>query len=60
MTLGQQAIQQAVQQAVEQTELKKSIEIAQRMIAENSNPTFIMKVTRLSLEKIQELQNNQG
>ena len=54
MTLGQQAIQQAVQQA----ELKKSIEIAQRMIAENSNPAFIMKVTRLSLEQINELQKN--
>jgi len=50
MTLGQQAIQQA--------EFKKSIEIAQRMIAENSNPAFIMKVTGLSLEQINELQKN--
>jgi len=28
------------------------------MIAENSNPAFIMKVTRLSLEQINELQKN--
>ena len=56
MTLGQQAVQKAVEQAAHQN----SIEIAQRMIAENSNPAFIMKVTGLSLEKIQELQNNQA
>ncbi len=37
-------------------ELNKSLEIAQNMLAEGSNPVFVAKVTRLPLNKIKELQ----
>lgn len=48
--------EQMMRRGIEQGALKNSIEIAQRMIAEGSNPAFIMKVTGLSLDKIKELQ----
>lgn len=37
-------------------ELEKSLEIARNMIKEGANPAFIMKVTKLPLHKIKELQ----
>src|SRR3990167_6221307 len=51
--------EQMMHRGIEQGELKKSIEIARRMIAEGSNPAFIMKVTGLSLDKIKELQKKE-
>jgi predicted transposase/invertase (TIGR01784 family) len=55
MTIAEQMMHRGIEQGIEKGALNKSIEIAQRMIAEGSNPAFIMKVTGLSLEKIKEL-----
>lgn len=48
--------EQMMHRGLEQGALEKSIRIAKRLITEGSNPTFVMKVTGLSLDKIKELQ----
>ena len=48
--------EQMMHRGIEQGAVKNSIEIAQRMIAEGSDPVFIMKVTKLPMDKIKELQ----
>lgn len=49
-----EAIQQGIQQGKEQALL----EVAQRMIIEGAEDSFIAKVTGLSMEKVQEIRNN--
>ena len=52
------AIKEGIQQGIQQGKEQALIEVAQRMIAEGAEDSFIAKVTGLSIEKVQELRNN--
>ncbi|ABP66990.1 hypothetical protein Csac_1388 [Caldicellulosiruptor saccharolyticus DSM 8903] len=52
------AIKEGIQQGIQQGKEQALIEVAQRMIAEGAEDSFITKVTGLSIEKVQELRNN--
>ena len=60
MTIAEQmrhrGIEQGIKQGIEQGIEQGKRTIAERMLSEGSNPAFIMKVTGLSLDKIQALQ----
>jgi predicted transposase/invertase (TIGR01784 family) len=54
----QEAVDEAVEKAVEQTELKKQLEIAQKMILEGFDNLVIARMTGLTTEQIAQLRNN--
>jgi predicted transposase/invertase (TIGR01784 family) len=54
----QEAVDEAVEKAVEQTELKKQLEIAQKMILEGFDNLVTARMTGLTAEQIAQLRNN--
>jgi predicted transposase/invertase (TIGR01784 family) len=62
MTIAEQmrrhGIEEGLRQGIEQGIEQGKIETAKRMIAEGSDPVFIMKVTGFSLSMVRELQKN--
>lgn len=56
MTLAESIRQQGLQQGIEKGIKKTTKDIALRLLQEGTHPTFIKKVTGLSLEQIQSLE----
>lgn len=50
--------EQLRQEGIREGEHKKEIEIAERMLAEGSDPVFIEKITALSINQIKKLAKN--
>jgi predicted transposase/invertase (TIGR01784 family) len=54
----EEAVKEAVEEAVEQTELKKQLEIAQKMILEGFDNLVTARMTGLTAEQIAQLRHN--
>jgi predicted transposase/invertase (TIGR01784 family) len=55
MSIAEQLRQEGKLEGLHEGELKSKLKIAKRMLAENSAPVFIAKVTGLSLKEIEAL-----